>query len=150
MKWIYPDFVCGRGAVGILALRLVIEAAFIMHGWPKIQDPMHWLDKMPEAPPGPLQAAAAVAEFGGGIALLLGALMPLFALLIAGTMAFALFKVHIPAGHPFVAAGEASYELAAVYLAAMILFLLVGPGTLSVDALLFGRKSAPVEEGPSS
>ena len=139
---IFPGFIGGSGAVGLLVLRLVVGAAFIQHGLPKIQNPMHWLDQMPDAPPAPLQAAAAVAEFGGGIALILGALTPLFALLLAGTMGFALFKVHLPAGHAFVATGpnEPNFELAAVYLAVMICLLLTGPGTLSIDAFLFRKR----------
>lgn len=93
-------------------------------------------------PPPVLQAAAALSEFGGGIALVLGLLTPLAALGIGATMSVAVFLVHLKMGHPFVAQGGPSYELAAVYLAAAILFLLVGPGRLSLDALLFGRRSA--------
>ena len=86
-------------------------------------------------------ALAVLAEFGGGIALVLGFLTPLAAFLIAGTMTVALAKVHLPHGDPFVGApGKPSFEPAAGYLAQMIMFLLVGPGVLSVDALLFGKK----------
>ena len=48
-------------------VRLVAGTAFVLHGWPKIQNPTGWMG--PDAPvPGALQAAAAVAEFGGGVA----------------------------------------------------------------------------------
>jgi hypothetical protein len=55
----------GTGAsVGLLVLRLVMGAAFILHGWGKIQSPLSWMPA--EAPvPGFLQLLAAVAEFGG-------------------------------------------------------------------------------------
>jgi putative oxidoreductase len=142
MHRIFPRFVSGPGAIGLLVLRIVTGLAFLMHGWGKIQNPLHWMDQMPDAPPGPIQALAAAAEFGGGIALIVGFLTPVFAFLIAGTMVVALAKVHIPAGHPFVGQGGPSLEPAAGYLAQMILFLLVGPGILSVDALLFGRKKS--------
>jgi putative oxidoreductase len=144
LGWIYPGFGTGRGGVGLLALRLVAGIAFVFHGWPKIQNPLGW---MGDAAPGPLQALAAVAEFGGGIALILGLLTPLFAFLLACTMAYAVFVVHVPAGHAFVAGapGQPSFELAAVYLAIMILMLLVGPGKLSVDALLFCGRAATTE-----
>jgi putative oxidoreductase len=47
--------------------------------------------------------------------------------------------VHLPHGDPFVGKpGQASFEPAAGYLACAILFLLLGPGRFSLDALLFG------------
>jgi putative oxidoreductase len=132
-RW-YPAFVRGPGAVGLLLLRLAMGAAFVLHGWPKIQHAFNWMP--PEAPvPGALQALAAVAEFGGGAALILGLLTPLAALGLACTMATAVGMVHLH--HPFVAApGQPSSEPAVVYLAAALMFLLVGPGALSLDALL--------------
>jgi putative oxidoreductase len=140
MRRIFPPFVSGIGSVGLLVLRIVTGLAFVMHGWGKIQNPFHWMDQMPDAPPGVLQGLAAVAEFGGGIALIIGFLTPAAAFLIACTMAVALAKVHLPAGDPFVSQGGPSLEPAAGYLAQMIMFLLVGPGTLSADACLFGKK----------
>jgi putative oxidoreductase len=152
MYRLFPAFVGGAGAVGLLVLRLVAGAAFLFHGWPKIQAPFSWMG--PAAPvPGVLQAAAAVAEFGGGIAWILGALTPLFSLLIAGTMAFATFAVHIGHGDPFVHVNKpgdpyvASFEPALVYLAVSLLFLLAGPGRLSVDYLLFGRPRPTASTG---
>jgi putative oxidoreductase len=142
MHRIFPPFVSGVGAFGLLVLRVVTGLAFVMHGWGKIQmGPFQWMDKMPDPPPGPIQALAVLAEFGGGLALMIGFLTPLAAFLIAGTMTVALAKVHLPHGDPFVGApGKASFEPAAGYLTQMIMFLLVGPGVLSVDALLFGKK----------
>ena len=143
MRWIFPRFVSGVGSLGLLVLRIVTGAAFVMHGWGKLQaGPFQWMNQMPDAPPGPIQALAVAAEFGGGIALILGFLTPLAAFLIAGTMVVALAKVHVPAGHPFVSPGGPSQEPAAGYLAQMIMFLLVGPGILSADACLFRRKKA--------
>lgn len=141
-KMLYPGGIGGRGSVGLLLLRGVMGAAFLFHGWPKIQNPLHWMDALGgSGVPGALQAAAALSEFGGGLALILGLLTPLAALGIAGTMATALGMVHLPAGHAFVAPGKPSFELAAVYLAASILLGLLGPGKFSLDALLFGCSS---------
>src|SRR5437867_1183325 len=115
MNRFYPEFVGGPRAVGLLLLRLVTGVAFLFHGWPKITNPMGWMP--PEAPvPGVLQAAAALAEFGGGLGLILGALTPLACLGIAFTMLGALFMVHVPSGHPFVSQGGPSMEPATVYL----------------------------------
>ena len=141
MRRFFPTFISGWGAATLLVVRVVMGVAFILHGWPKIQNPMGWMNAMGgEGVPSFLQALAALAEFGGGIALLLGLLTPLAALGIGCQMLGALFMVHFPMGHPFVAAtGGPSYELPLVYLALAILLLVMGPGRWSFDALLFGR-----------
>jgi putative oxidoreductase len=139
MHRIFPSFVGGTGAAGLLILRLAAGAAFVLHGWPKIQNATGWMG--PDAPvPGVLQAAAAVAEFGGGIAWVLGLLTPLFSFLLVGNMAVAILTVHVKNGDPFVGApGQHSAEAAVFYLATALLFLLAGPGKLSLDYLLFRK-----------
>jgi putative oxidoreductase len=129
----------GIGAsLGLLAVRIAVGIALLLHGWPKIQNPTEWMG--PEGPPAFLQAAAAIAEFGGGAALIVGLLTRPFALLIAITMATAALMVHISAGHPFVAKPPSpSWELAGVYFAVAVQFLLTGPGRISLDALLFAE-----------
>lgn len=141
MRRFFPTFISGWGAATLLVVRVVMGVAFILHGWPKIQNPMGWMNAMGgEGVPSFIQALAALAEFGGGIALVLGLLTPLAALGIVCQMLGALFMVHFPMGHPFVAAtGGPSYELPLVYLALAILLLVMGPGRWSLDALLFGR-----------
>lgn len=136
MTKLFGSFVGGRGAIGLLFVRLISGVGLMLHGWKKIQDPFGWMG--PEAPvPSVLQALAALSEFGGGLALILGLLTPIAAFGIFCTMAFAAFGVHIRRGDPFVG----GWELAALYLAVSLLMLLTGPGKLSLDALLFGRKA---------
>ncbi len=135
----YCDSVGRIGSMGLLVLRLVMGAAFVLHGWPKIQTPFGWMG--PEAPfPAILIALAALAEFGGGLALISGLLTRLASLGIISTMVVAIGMVHVPQGDPFVGPGGPSWELAAVYLACAILFLLLGPGRFSLDAVLFGKR----------
>ncbi|MEM7480829.1 MAG: DoxX family protein [Acidobacteriota bacterium] len=126
-----------KGDFGLFLLRIVAGLAFMFHGWPKIRNPFGWMG--PDADmPGFLQALAAVAEFGGGLAWILGLLMPLASFGIACTMAVATHLHAIRLGDPFVNPSGGSYELAAVYLAMAIMFLLMGPGRYSADRKLFG------------
>lgn len=127
------EAVGGKGGIALLVLRLVAGLAFIQHGWPKFQHAFNWMG--PDAAmPGILQALAALSEFGGGIALVLGLLTRLASLGIACTMLVAIFMVHVPQGDPFVSQGGSSYELAAVYLAIMVVLMLRGAGQFSLDA----------------
>ena len=143
MRKLYPNFIPGWAAMALLLVRLVMGAAFVLHGWPKIQNPMGWMNAMGmQSVPSFLQALAAIADFGGGIALVLGLLTPSAAFGIVCQMLGALFLVHIPKGDPFVASapGESSYELAFVYLVMAALLIALGPGRWSLDALLFGQR----------
>lgn len=125
--------------IALLLVRLVTGVAFIWHGAGKIQNPFGWMGPHAFAP-GPLQALAALAEFGGGICLVFGFLTALGALGIACNMAVAVFMHAVLRGDPFVSAvGGPSWELPATYLGMMILFKLVGPGKFSVDHHLFGK-----------
>jgi putative oxidoreductase len=115
--------------------------AFAFHGFGKIQNPFGWMG--PDATvPGFLQMLAAVSEFGGGIAWMLGFLTPLFSLGLLCTMAVATYMHAFVFGDPFVAsgAGKGSYEPASVYLCVAILLLLAGPGRFSLDRVIFGEK----------
>ena len=139
MDWIFGNFVRGRGAAGLLIVRLVFGLGIMLHGWQKIQSPGGPFGWMPQQAPVPgfLQGLATLAEFGGGLGIVLGLLTPLAALGLISNMLVALFMVHLPNGHPFVGAhGQPSFEPAADYLAAALLLLLTGPGAWSLDALL--------------
>ena len=123
-------------SLAIFAFRVVLGAAFICHGWPKLQHATTWMDMMGTGTPAVIQATAAFAECGGGVAVLLGLFTPLASLGIVATMIGALVMVHLPAGHPFVSMGGPSYEPALFYLVSALWLMVSGPGAFSVDALL--------------
>jgi putative oxidoreductase len=125
----------------LLVIRLVAGVAFMIHGWGKIQSPFGWMGPDGFAP-GVFQALAALSEFGGGLAWILGLLTPLASLGIASTMAVAFYFHAIMQGDPFVSKGGGpSFELAALYFCVAVLLFAIGPGRLSLDRLLFGRRA---------
>ena len=139
MRLLYAPFVEGRGAIGLLLLRLVFGLALMLHGFPKIQHATSWMG--PGAPvPGFLQFLAAFSEFFGGLAFITGLLTPIAALGVAATMLTALITVHFKHGDPFVTLHGESFESPLEYLTLAVMLILTGPGRLSLDAVLFGRR----------
>lgn len=136
-----PIRLSARVSAGLLAIRLVAGLAFMYHGSGKIRDPFGWMG--PDAAfPGALQALAALSEFGGGLAWMLGLLTPLASLGLACTMAVATGLHAAVIGDPFVSqSGGGSYEPALGYLAVAVLILLAGPGRFSLDRIIFGEKA---------
>ncbi len=131
----------GSVDVVLLLMRIVVGYAFVLHGWGKIQNPLHWMGG--ESPvPAVFQALAAIAEFGGGFALIPGLLTRLGALGICCNMVVAVVMHRFVLGDPFVnPTGGRSYELAAAYLLVALLLLIAGPGRISLDRKVFGSKT---------
>jgi putative oxidoreductase len=139
-RFMQPTTQTNCASAALLLLRVVAGVAMILHGWGKIQTPFSWMP--PEAPiPGFLQFLAALSEFGGGIALVIGLLTPIAMIGMAITMAVATHMHAIVRGDPFVGSGGPSYELALLYFVIAIMFMIVGPGKYSIDQKIFGNKS---------
>ncbi len=130
-------------SIALLLLRLIVGTAFVFHGWGKIQTPFSWMP--PQAPvqiPAFFQFLAAISEFGGGIAWILGLLTPIASMGIGCTMTIAVYMHLIVRHDPFVnPTGGMSYEPALVYWGIAFLILVLGPGKFSLDNKIFGERT---------
>lgn len=134
LKCCFPAITLPNSAsAALLILRLIVGVAFIYHGWGKIQNPFGWIPS-PSPIPGFFQMLAAVAEFGGGIALILGLFTRLAALGLVFTMAVATIFHAFVMKDPFVnMTGGSSFEPALGYLGVALVFLSIGAGKFSLD-----------------
>ena len=132
LQWLFAE----RGTdAGLLLVRLVAGGMMMTHGWAKIQ---HFTQlSQTFADPIGLGAKASLiliifAEFGCSILLALGLLTRLAAIpLIIGMIVAAFFT------HPEFALGQS--ELALLYLAIVVAFLIMGAGRYSLDHLIRER-----------
>lgn len=150
MKHLWGEFVGGRAAWGLLAIRIVFGGALVLHGLQKIGAPASWMNQFAPGVPAVFQFLAFFSELFGGLALLFGLLTPVAALGVLATMAVATLTAHL--SDPWVAGpGKPSKEGALGYLAFAVLMLLSGPGRLSLDALLLSRlRRTPPATVPSA
>lgn len=125
--------------ITLLIVRLIAGVGMMLHGQGKIQNPFSWAG---DSFPGILQALAAFAEFGGGLALALGLLTRLSSLGIFFTMVVAAWTHAVVRGDPFVSKGGPSYEPAVMYLIITLLIMVFGAGRYSLDAKIFGSKKS--------
>jgi putative oxidoreductase len=130
-----------------LPLRLIVGFGFMEHGYAK-------LSRGPEAFAAILHAMGVPAphlmawltiltELIGGLAVLLGAFVPLVSLPMAAVLFVAIFTVHLPYGFSSIkllsfTAGRAQfgppgYELSLLYIACLAALVLGGPGPLAID-----------------
>ncbi|MCB0360566.1 MAG: DoxX family protein [Bdellovibrionales bacterium] len=131
-------------SIALLFLRVVVGSAFMFHGYGKILNPFEWMGPT-SAMPGIFQFLAAISEFGGGLAFILGLLTVLAALGIASTMVVAVHFQMIIQGDPFISHSGGSYELALVYLVIALVIFATGAGRYSLDAKLFGERDADLQ-----
>ena len=131
--------------LGLLLTRLMLAAVFLFHGsqklfglfgGPGLDGFTGYLQSLNVPQPEIAAWAAALAEFAGGLSLLLGFGVRVFAIPLAFTMAVAAFKVH---GHAFsVQNNGLEYPLTLGVLS--LALALTGAGRFSVDANLFTRR----------
>src|SRR6201988_691203 len=141
-----------------IPLRLIVGYGFMQHGFAK-------LSRGPEAFATILHAIGVPAphlmawltilvEVFGGLAVLLGALVPLASIPMAAVLLVALGTVHLPYGFSSIKLqtvtaagaqfGPPGYETDLLYLACLAALVIGGSGPLSIDSLIGkgGRRSA--------
>jgi putative oxidoreductase len=133
-----------------IPLRLIVGIGFMEHGFAK-------LSKGPAAFAAILQAIGVPAphlmagvsigtELIGGLAILLGAFIPLISLPLAGLLVVAIFTVHLPYGFSSIKLmsvmsgraqfGPPGYECNLLYLACLVALVLGGSGPMALDGFL--------------
>jgi putative oxidoreductase len=123
----------------LTTLRVVVGVVMAVHGWLKLEDYGAWVanvERLGVPEPEVLAAIAVAAELGGGVALILGFLTPLAALLVFGQMIAAIALVH---PDRFLAQ-DGGMEYPLVLAATALFFVARGAGPISIDHLLFNRR----------
>src|SRR2546427_11083095 len=133
---------CPMFDLGVLALRLVLGAVFLAHGaqksfgafgGPGFEGATGFIGSMGFRPARFWTALAVGGELVAGVLFLFGLLTPLAGLLVLGTMAVAIAKVHGPKGF-FVQNGGYEYNLGLIV--AGPAWGAVGTGRVSLGSLL--------------
>ena len=137
-----------------IPLRLIVGYGFMEHGFAK-------LARGPDAFPAILQALGVPAphlmgwltilvEIVGGLAVLLGALVPLASVPMAAVLLVAMITVHLPYGFSSIKLqavtaagaqfGPPGFETDLLYLACLATLVLGGSGPLAIEGLLAKRR----------
>lgn len=145
-----------------IPLRLVVGYGFLAHGYAK-------LVKGPDVFAGILHAIGVPAphlmawltiliEVFGGIAVLLGAFVPLVSVPMAAVLLVAMFTVHLPYGFSSIKLiavtsagavfGPPGYETDLLYLACLAALVAGGSGPLALGGDIANRRSGPAAAGP--
>lgn len=125
----------------LLIARVILGAVLVAHGAQKLFDngiaaTADGFGQMGIPVPQAAAWFAALVEFGGGILLIVGALMPLVGVLVAINMFGAFWFAHREAG---VFVTDGGWELVAVIGALGLLLAATGAGRFSVDQVVLGR-----------
>lgn len=133
----YDSFPAGRAGVALLALRLFVGVAFVLHGLGRIGDlpgfaAMYGISRGQSL-------AAKLTQIIGGVFLIIGFLTPVAGLGIAATMVVATLILRHK-GERFINPTGHCWENSAFYVLAGVVIALLGPGRFSIDALLFATR----------
>jgi putative oxidoreductase len=129
-------FLNGLQPLALLVLRAVLALIFIYHGYPKLIHPNEAMRGFftQHGLPAYFVSVAGILECFGALLLSIGLFVRPAALLLAGEMAVAIWKVHSGAGALVVK----EYEFPLAVAAACFALATVGAGLFSVDYLVLG------------
>lgn len=116
-------------------LRLFVGVLFFLHGWPKVKNlkgSVAWVRSTGWAWAAPFAYPFGILEFLGGIALVLGLLTRIVAILFVLEMIATTIFSHVKLGKKLIS----GYELDLLYLAGALAVALMGAGAFSLDAAL--------------
>jgi putative oxidoreductase len=139
-----------------IPLRLIVGYGFMEHGYAKlVRGPDVFagiLHAMGLPAPHLLAWATILVELLGGLAVLVGFLIPLASIPMILVLLVAIFTVHLPNGFSSIKLeaitaagahfGQPGYETDLLYVAALVALILGGSGPLAVDQLLLRRQKA--------
>ena len=135
------------GPWAVTALRVIVGFGFAAHGYAKLANgPGHFVDNLQAlGVPAPVVMSwlTIIAELAGGLAVMIGAFVPLISLPLAAILLVAAFSVHLQFGFSSIRLkevtsagiqfGQPGVELDLLYLASLAVIVLCGPGRLSLD-----------------
>ena len=121
-----------------LFLRVVVGVTMMMHGYPKLKNPKQtigWTKGL--GVPAAATWLAIILEFFGGIALVIGLIVPIVALFIALEMIGNTILKKTKMKSPYlVGQNPGAFEIDVTYLLLAITLIVLGAGALSFDAIL--------------
>ncbi len=121
--------------IASLVLRFVLGITFMYHGWPKIKDPHTYGEMLFQGSPT-AALFLAIAEFFGGLALILGFLTEVMSLISFAIMMGAIYyKVH-KWKRAFHTKGQTGWAFDFALAGIAVALMLIGGGMLSIDAFV--------------
>ena len=138
-----------------IPLRLIVGYGFIAHGYAKVMNgPDHFAASLQAlgVPSPHLMAWMTIGfELVGGLAVLVGAYIPLISLPLSAILLVAAITVHLPYGFSSIKLravtaagpqfGPPGYEINLLYIAALATLVLGGSGPMALDGWLVRRKN---------
>src|SRR5215469_3502893 len=146
-----------------IPLRLIVGYGFMEHGYAKLaRGPESFvaiLHALGMPAPALLAWATILVELFGGLAVLVGTLVPLVSIPMIMVLLVAIFTVHVPNGFSSIKLqsvdamgphfGQPGYETDLLYVAGLIALMLGGPGPLALDRFFLARMVRAEDNRPS-